>query len=167
MRTEPWRELWEPNLRLLRSIIHHCLDQIHWCLRGWAQPHRHRIRRGIRQVWAFQHRPKAQIRSWPIHWYVLHTSYLIILFTKCNMYFKYTTVTRKQATIYSLDVSKISSCHWIFNMKSDSDGDIHLAHIEKKNQISRASSLWADRRFVLVWAGLARAVGWKTMAIRS
>ena len=66
-----------------------------------------------------------------------------------------------------LDVSKISSCHWIFNMKSDSDGDIHLAHIEKKNQISRASSLWADRRFVLVWAGLARAVGWKTMAIRS
>ena len=66
----------------------------------------------------------------------------------------------------SLDVSKISSSHWIFYMKSDSSGDIHLAHIEKKNQISRASNLSTHRRFVLVWAGLARAVGWKTMAMR-
>ena len=69
--------------------------------------------------------------------------------------------------IIALDVSKISSSHWIFNMKSDSGGDIHLAHIWKKNQNSRAYNLWTHRRFVLVWAGLARAVGWKTMAMRS
>ena len=40
---------------------------------------------------------------------------------------------------------KIYTYVQIFNMKSDSSGDIHLAHIEKKNQISRASNLWTHR----------------------
>ena len=32
-----------------------------------------------------------------------------------------------------VDVSRISSCHWIFNIKLDFNGDIHLAHIELKS----------------------------------
>ena len=35
----------------------------------------------------------------------------------------------------------IYTCVQIFNMKSDSSEHIHLAHIEKKKQISRASNL--------------------------
>ena len=64
-----------------------------------------------------------------------------------------------------LDVSRIYLCHWIFNMKSFQWRHPFGTHWAK-NQISRASNLSTDRRFVLVWVGLARAVGWKTMAIR-
>ena len=48
-------------------------------------------------------------------------------FSKKHTYFRYP--------------KKNFTCVQIFNMKSDSSEDIHLAHIEKKNQISRASSL--------------------------
>ena len=50
--------------------------------------------------------------------------------------------------------TKIRGCK--FNMKSDSNGDIHLAHIEPKiRSLEPLTYLSTDRRFVLVWAGLA------------
>ena len=51
-----------------------------------------------------------------------------------------------------LDVSRISSCHWIFNMKSDSNGDIHLAHIEPK--IRSLEPLTYQLIVDLFWCGL-------------
>ena len=51
-----------------------------------------------------------------------------------------------------LDVSRISLCHWIFNMKSDSNEDIHLAHIEPK--IRSLEPLTYQRIADLFWCGL-------------
>ena len=49
---------------------------------------------------------------------------------------------------------KFYSCVQIFNMKSDSNGDIHLAHIEPKIRPPEPPS---DQRIAIVFQPMARA----------
>ena len=93
---------------------------------------------------------------------------LIDFFLSCDLLYVYNLHTTYVDCFYDMHYI----CTFLFWIKCRiflkwfSNEDIHLAPHWAPKHHSTTPNFVADCRFVLVLAGLAQAIGWKTMAIR-